>query len=68
MGSKVIFGYDSLIKPKNVCPRLVKSSQSNLNLQSPDCYLVCSYLITTVHIQGPKKGLLQCFAYIRLGS
>ena len=26
----------------------MKSSQSNFNLQSPDCYWVRSYLITTV--------------------
>ena len=29
----------------------MKLSQSNFNLRSPDCYLVRSYLITTV----PKK-------------
>ena len=31
-----------------MCPWLVKSSQSNFNLRSPDCYWVRSYLITTV--------------------
>ena len=48
MGSNVIFRYDWPIKPQNFCPWLVKSSQSNFNLRSPDCYWVCSYLITTV--------------------
>ena len=46
MGSNVIFRYDWPIKPQNLCPWLVKSSQWNFNLQSPDCYLVRSYLIT----------------------
>ena len=48
MGSHVIFWYDWPIKPQNLCPWLVKPSQSNFNLRSPDCYLVRSYLITTV--------------------
>ena len=33
-----------------MCPWLVKSSQSNFDLRSPDCYWVRSYLITTVTI------------------
>ena len=37
---------DQTIKPQNLCPWLVKSSQSNLNLCSPGCYWVRSYLIT----------------------
>ena len=36
------------IKPQNLGPLLMKSSQSNFNLRSPDAYLVRSYLITTV--------------------
>ena len=36
------------IKPQNLGSLLMKSSQSNFNLQSPDSYLVRSYLITTV--------------------
>ena len=48
MGSNVIHRYDSPLKPQNLCPGLVKSSQSNFNLLSPDCYLVCSYLIVAV--------------------
>ena len=44
----LFFRYDWPIKPQNFCPRLVKSSQSNFYLQSPDCYWVRSYLITTV--------------------
>ena len=27
---------------------LMKLSQSNFDLRSPDCYLVCSYLIATL--------------------
>ena len=38
------------IKPQNLRSLLMKSSQSNLNLQSPGSYLVRSYLITTVRI------------------
>ena len=34
---------------------LMKSSQSNFNLRSPDCYLVCSYRIATVQHTGLKK-------------
>ena len=36
------------MKPQNLDSLLMKSSQSNLNLQSPGSYLVHSYLITTV--------------------
>ena len=35
----------------------MKLSQSNFNLRSPDCYLVSSYLITTVH----RKELTKYF-------
>ena len=49
MGSNFIFRYDWPIKPQNLCPWLVKSSQSNFNLRSPDFYWVRSYLITTVY-------------------
>ena len=48
MGSNVIHRYDSPLKPQNLCPGLVKSSQSNFNLLSPDCYLVRSFLITAI--------------------
>ena len=37
------------IKPQNLGSLLMKSSQSNFNLRSPDCYWVRSYLITTVN-------------------
>ena len=36
-------------KPQNLGSLLMKSSQSNLNLQLPGSYLVRSCLITTVH-------------------
>ena len=36
------------IKPQNLGPLLMKSSQTNYNLRSPDAYLVRSYVITTV--------------------
>ena len=36
------------IRTQNLGSLLMKLSQSNLNLWSPDCYLVCSYLIATV--------------------
>ena len=55
MGSKVISWYDWPIKPQNLCLWLVKSSQSNFNLRSPDCYWVCSYLITTVNQQESNQ-------------
>ena len=51
MVSKVILGHDYPIKPENLGPGLIKSSQSNFNLQSSDSYLVLSYLITTVQIR-----------------
>ena len=40
--------HDLAIKPQNLGPLLMKSSQSNVNLRSPDSYLACSYLIATV--------------------
>ena len=36
------------IKPQNLGPLLMKSSQSNFNLRSPDSYSARSYLIATV--------------------
>ena len=51
MVSKVILGHDYPIKPKDLGPGLIKSSQSNFNLQSSDSYLVLSYLITTVEMR-----------------
>ena len=36
------------IRTQNLGSLLVKLSQSNFNLRSPDCYSVRSYLITTV--------------------
>ena len=38
-----------LIKPQNLGSLLMKLSQSNFNLRSPNAYLVRSYLIATVH-------------------
>ena len=39
-----------------MCPSSVKSSHSNFELQSPDCYWVRSYLITTVLLGSGLKG------------
>ena len=36
------------IRTQNLGSLLMKLSQSNFNLRSPDCYLVRSYLIATV--------------------
>ena len=51
MVSKVILGHDHPIKNKDLGPGLIKSSQSNFNLQHSDSNLVLSYLITTVQIR-----------------
>ena len=53
------------IRTQNLGSLLMKLSQSNFNLRSPDCYLVRSYLIATVHEnvrkkQGSKNLLLTC--------
>ena len=48
MNSKFTTQHDSAIKPQNLGPWLMKSSQSNLNLRSPSSYLARSYLIATV--------------------
>ena len=45
------------IKPQNLGSLLMKLSQSNFNLRSPDSYLVRSYLITTVLHIGELSGL-----------
>ena len=37
------------IRTQNLGSLLMKLSQSNFNLQSPDYYLVCSYQIATVY-------------------
>ena len=58
MSSNIIFKYDWPIKPQNLCPWFVKTSQSNFNLRSPDCYWVCSYLITTVNIPSSNITLV----------
>ena len=44
------------IKPQNLGPVLMKSSQSNFNLELPDAYLVHSYLIATVFHLDHKIG------------
>ena len=48
MNSKFIAEHDKAIKSQNLCPWLMKSSQSNFDLQSPSPFLVGSKLITTV--------------------
>ena len=46
----------------------MKSSQSNFNLRSPDAYLVCSYLITTVRNQVSKTDFSKIFHFLKLCS
>ena len=43
------------IKPQNLGPWLMKSSQSNFNFRSPSSYLARSYLIATVTIYRGNK-------------
>ena len=46
------------IRTQNLGSLLMKLSQSNFNLRSPDCYLVRSYLIATVpQVNTPAKDL-----------
>ena len=52
------------IKPQNLGSLLMKSSQSNSNLQSPGSYLVRSYLITTVRTSG-WSSIIQFFSWLR---
>ena len=52
MVSKVILSYNWPIKPKNLGPQLIKSSQSNSNLGCPN--LVLRYLITTLLSRKPE--------------
>ena len=49
------------IKPQNLGSLLMKSSQSNFNLQSPGSHLVRSYLITTVQKEYRCKILIYLF-------
>ena len=65
MGSKVIFRYDWPIKPQNLCPWLVKSSQSNFNLRSPDCYSVRNYycMVKILTIDKVIQRLLKPFTF-----
>ena len=49
MNSKFIPEYDYAIRPQNLGPLLMKSSQSNFNLWSPDFYSARSYQIATVN-------------------
>ena len=51
MVSKVILRHDYPMKPKDLGPGLIKSSQSIFNLQSSNSYLVLSYLITAVQMR-----------------
>ena len=48
MNPKFILENDQAIRPQNLDPWLMKSSQSNYNLRSPGSYLARSYLIATV--------------------
>ena len=48
MNSKFIPEHDLAIKPQNLGPWLMKSSQSDFNLRLPGSYLARSYLIATV--------------------
>ena len=49
------------IKPQNLGPLLMKSSQSNFNLRSPGAYLVRSCLITTVQLHKTFHSLFLRF-------
>ena len=49
-----------------MCPWLVKSSPSNFNLRSPDCYLVRIYLIATVNISFRDSFRELCTTLLRL--
>ena len=61
MNSIFILEHDESIKPQNWGPWLMKSSQSNFNLQLPGSYLARSYLIATV-----KKRMKSSQLFIHL--
>ena len=46
------------MKPQNLGPWVMKSSQSNFDLRSPSSYLARSYLIATVCISDFKLYVL----------
>ena len=48
MNSKFIQEHDKALKPHNLSPWLMKSSQLDFDLRSPSSYLARSYLIATV--------------------
>ena len=50
MNSKFIPEHDLALRPQNLSPWLMKSSQSNSNWRSPGSYLAGSYLIATVTV------------------
>ena len=54
MKSRFIPEHDQAIKPQNLGPWLMKSSQSNFDLRAPSSYLARSYLIATVTKMGRK--------------
>ena len=62
MNSKFIPEYDQAIRPQNLGPLLMKSSQSNFNLRLPDSYSSRSYLIATVQV---RKGQISTKEKIR---
>ena len=43
------------IRTQNLGPLLMKLSQSNFNLRSPDCYFVRSYLIASYIYERPSN-------------
>ena len=57
MNSKFIHEHDQAIKPQNLGPLMMKSSQSNVNVRSTDSYSACSYLIATAVNCVTKGGL-----------
>ena len=59
MNFKSIPEHDEALKPQNLGPWLMKSSQSNFDLQSPSSYLACSYLIATVLDNHTSENMVQ---------
>ena len=59
MNSKFIQEHNYALKPQNVGPWLMKSSQSNFNFRSPGSYLARSYLIATVAKKQYYFGLFK---------
>ena len=57
-----------LIRTQNLGSLLMKLSQSNFNLRSPNCYLVRSYLIATVTTNRFLNSIISMTWFHRCGS